>query len=122
MPAQYLYKSDWFKKASAYARQNSDEWYILSAKYGLLSPDTVISYYEKACKDMRIKERRIWAANVVRDLRSILSPGCRVLILAGHCYREFIIEPIQQMGCEVKIPMEGLRSGEQLSWLLKHSG
>ena len=42
LPAQDLYVSDWFRKASAYARRVADEWYILSAKHGLVSPDTVI--------------------------------------------------------------------------------
>jgi hypothetical protein len=34
MPAQDLYSSDWFRKASTYAMRVADEWHILSAKHG----------------------------------------------------------------------------------------
>jgi hypothetical protein len=41
-------------------------------------------------------------------------------MFAGERYREFLIEPLQQRGLEVEIPMEGLRQGEQLEWLARH--
>ena len=47
MPARDLYCSDWFKKGSAYAERIVDEWYVLSALYGFIQPDKIISPYEK---------------------------------------------------------------------------
>ena len=41
-PARELYVSQLFKKASAYAGLTCDRWYILSAKHGLVHPDTVL--------------------------------------------------------------------------------
>ena len=41
-----------------------------------------------------------------------------VVILAGARYREFIMEALSNMVTEVEVPLEGLRIGEQLSWLL----
>jgi hypothetical protein len=39
-PPQDLYdESAFFRKARQYARANHDDWYILSAKHGLLEPD-----------------------------------------------------------------------------------
>jgi len=39
------------------------------------------------------------------------------MILAGKKYQENLVNPIQQMGCSVEIPMEGLGIGKQLRWL-----
>ena len=34
-----LYTSDYFRKMRQYAEQEHDDWWILSAKHGLLDPD-----------------------------------------------------------------------------------
>lgn len=117
MPAQDLYISDWFRKASAYAMRVADEWYILSAKYGLIAPDTVIEPYDETLNRMPVAERRAWAKRVLENLDRVLQPGDQVVILAGKRYRENLVDPIWQMGCSVEIPMEGLGIGKQLRWL-----
>lgn len=117
MPARDFYCSDWFRKASAYAKCATDEWYILSAKYGLVEPGTVIEPYDKTLSRMRVAARRAWARRVLDDLGRKLKAGDHVVVLAGVKYREHLIDPIQGMGCSVEIPMEGLRFGEQKRWL-----
>jgi cytoplasmic iron level regulating protein YaaA (DUF328/UPF0246 family) len=116
-PARDLYISDWFKKASRYAEKTSDQWYILSAKHGILEPDKEIAPYEKTLNDMGVDQRRSWAADVARQLEEVLQAGDQVILLAGQRYREFLLEPLRILGCDVKIPMRGMRIGEQLSWL-----
>jgi hypothetical protein len=44
-----------------------------------------------------------------------------VVFLAGERYREFLARHLASRGVEVSVPMEGLRIGEQLSWLGQHS-
>lgn len=117
LPARDLYISDWFRKASAYAMRVTDEWYILSAKHGLVAPDTIIEPYDETLNRMPAATRRAWAKRVLKDLDQILQPGDRVVILAGERYRKDLIDPIQQMGCSIEIPMQGLKIGEQLRWL-----
>ena len=121
-PAGVLYESDWFRKASTYAISISDAWYILSAKYGLVAPDTVIAPYDQTLNKMPVRERRAWAKRVLQDLAAILEPGDRVAILAGQRYRADLVNPIRHMGCHVQIPMEGLKIGEQLRWLKQRIG
>jgi len=116
-PAGDLYCSDWFRKASAYARRVANEWYILSAKYGLVAPDRVIRPYDETLKAIPAAARREWAKRVLHDLCEVLEPGDRVIILAGKGYRADLVLPIREMGCVVEVPMKGLRIGEQLSWL-----
>jgi len=117
MAAQDLYDSDWFRKASKYAKQVADGWYILSAKHGLIAPETVIEPYDETLKTMAAAGRRAWAGRVAHELQSVLQAGDEVVMLAGKDYREHLMGPIGAMGCGVQAPMEGLRIGEQLRWL-----
>jgi hypothetical protein len=121
-PARDLYVSDWFVKASAYAEKVADAWYILSAKHGLVGPNEMAAPYEKTLKQMPVAERRAWADQVFQDLCAVaVKPGDRIVILAGKDYREHLVEPLQAFGCRVEIPMEGLRFGNQKSWLKRHT-
>ncbi len=121
-PAHLLYTSDWFKKTSQYADQNSDNWFILSALYYLVHPDQIIKPYDLTLKSMGKEARRNWAVQVWTMLSPFLSPSDKVVFLAGKIYRENLIEPIRCLNCSAEIPMEGLRIGEQKHWLLQHLG
>ncbi|MBN1260078.1 MAG: hypothetical protein JXB35_05305 [Anaerolineae bacterium] len=116
-PARDLYTSAWFKKASAYAQQIGDQWFILSAKYGLVSPDQVIASYDETLNRMPVAQRRAWADKVLQVLHHEVHAGDVIIILAGQRYREFLIRPLEARGCQVEMPMRGLRIGEQLRWL-----
>lgn len=59
-PAKDLYKSPWFRKARAYVEQQKCDWYIVSAKYGLLDTDKVIEPYELTLNNMKAPERKQW--------------------------------------------------------------
>jgi len=48
-------------------------WFILSAKYGLLSPDTVVLPYEKTLNTMGVFDRRAWAEMVKQQMDEGLS-------------------------------------------------
>ena len=122
MRARDLYISDWFNKASSYAEKVSDEWYILSARYGLVDPNSVIAPYDETLNNMPLSNRRPWSLIVMQDLRPLLNKGDHIVVLAGLKYREFLVEPLRSAGCQVDVPMEGLRIGEQLSWLSKQIG
>lgn len=117
--AQDLYISAWFKKAKAYVEQAGSAWYILSAKHGLLDPTEVISPYDKTLRSLPKGERREWARGVLQSLENKLSRGDTVIFLAGITYREFLTEPLQQIGVKVVIPMKGLAIGKQNQWLLR---
>jgi cytoplasmic iron level regulating protein YaaA (DUF328/UPF0246 family) len=122
LQARSLYISDWFKKASHYASQNSNEWYILSARYGLVLPTQIIEPYNITLKSMSNQERKNWADRVWITLKPLIMPGDNVVFLAGKIYRENLIDPIIKSGCNVEIPMEGLRIGKQKSWLNRQLG
>lgn len=115
--ARDLYASEWFKKARAYVEAHGDRWVILSAKYGVVDPDAEIAPYERTLATMPIAERRAWADRVLASLRPRLSGVERVVVLAGSRYREFLVEPLRQLGVELDVPLAGLPIGKQLQWL-----
>ena len=121
-PAKDLYISTWFRKARAYVELCGNPWFILSAEYGLLDPTTVIGPYERTLNTMPVAERRAWAERVVDQLHEVLNGFDRIVILAGARYREFIIQDLSKMVTEIDVPLEGLRIGEQLSWLSERVG
>lgn len=119
-PARDLYVSDWFVKARTYVEATGCTWFILSAEYGLVNPDQIIEPYEKTLNTMPVSERRKWADRVALQLAEVVPTARHVVFLAGQRYREFLKDRFHQQGIEVEVPMEGLRIGEQLSWLAEH--
>ena len=115
--ARDLYTSPLFVNAAAYAEKISDEWYIISAKYGLVRPSDWLEPYDVTLNHMTAIQRRGWANQVFSDLKPLLRPTDTVVILAGVVYRKNLVNKIEGLGCKVEIPMKGLRIGEQVSWL-----
>ena len=112
-----LYTSPWFRKARLYVAKSGERWLILSAKYGLVHPDKVIEPYDITLNTMPVADRREWARKVFADLESYLAGVETVVFLAGKRYRQFLEVALAAKGVTVSVPMEGLRIGEQLSWL-----
>jgi cytoplasmic iron level regulating protein YaaA (DUF328/UPF0246 family) len=100
-----------------YAETHSDDWYILSAEYGLLRPDQVVAPYERTLNKMSRSERLAWADCVQRQLLEVIPPGAEVILLAGLRYRKDIQPFLQERGFSVAVPLEGMKIGEQLHWL-----
>jgi len=122
-PARDLYdKSDWFRKARKYVEPTGCPWFILSAKYGLVSPNQWICPYEKALGNMRMEERRAWASRVKVQTDQHLPPADRIVVLAGMPYRRLLMDYLQQEAPCVQVPMEGMRMGGQLQYLARNAG
>lgn len=117
-----LYISVWFRKAQDYVEALGCPWFILSAEYGLVSPDQVIAPYEKTLNAMPVSARRQWAIRVLAQLDEAVPGLSQVVFLAGKRYREFLEDSLRNRKVGVAIPMEGLRIGEQLSWLSRNTG
>ena len=117
--AKDLYTSTWFQKARTYVERTGCPWRILSAEYGLVHPEEEIEPYEKTLNSMRVAERRTWAGRVLAGLEPCLDgvDVDTVVFLAGRRYREFLEPALRDQGYTVRVPMTGLRQGEQLAWL-----
>ena len=119
-PAKDLYVSPWFVKARRYIGRTEAPWFILSAEYGLVSPEEPLAPYERTLNNMSVAARRAWAQRV-RDQMDILLPSVsRIVVFAGARYREYLMDYLRTRAAIVEVPLEGLRIGEQLAWFAKN--
>jgi len=111
--AKDLYCSPWFKAARKYVEAKNGRWRILSAKYGVLHPDTVIAPYEETLKTKTAHERGVWGLKV----REQMPEADQYVLLAGKQYAEHLIKALRP-----ELPLKGLGIGQQLSWFKSHTG
>jgi hypothetical protein len=121
-PALELYSpSDLFRKASTYAAKNSDRWFILSARHGLVEPGQRLAPYNCTLNTMPAAERRQWAANVARQLAPLVGPDTRILWLAGEHYRRDLAAELRRLGVTQQLePLAHKGIGQQKQWLAAH--
>lgn len=112
-----MYISPLFKFSLAYARTLTvdDKIFVLSAKYGLLKLDDIISPYEKSLNEFKEKERKIWAYNTFRQIEKIVDLNEEAIFLCGMNYRKYIITKFKN----ASVPLKGLMLGEQLQFYKK---
>lgn len=94
VPAKDLYTSPYFSLKREYAEECCDEWKILSAKHGLLDPETEIESYDASLNprsDSYIGdyEAGVWAVETAQSLSvwtSFKIPYTHYVVLAGEDY------------------------------------
>lgn len=118
-PAELIYKSPLFSASRSYAESRSDQWFILSAKHGLLSPDDVIEPYNESLTRQSDSQRQAWAEGVRQSFNERVPPGGRVIFLAGSTYRSRLAPLFEAEGRETAAPMSALGIGRQVAWLQK---
>jgi len=129
--AKDLYISALFKYSLAYAyKLKPDKIFILSALHHLLDPETEIEPYDvtlsnvpknkrkPGLKVLTSSEKIDWGKKVIQQLseKSDLKND-RYIVLAGQQYLKPIIKHIKH----IEQPLAGLRQGERLAFLKKHS-
>ena len=105
-----------FKLSLGYAKKlNPNEIYVLSALYGLVELKDVIKPYNKTLNEMGKKDRIKWSEMVLEQMKGkgIDFSEDKFIILAGNRYREYLLDHMKNY----EIPLEGMRIGEQLSYL-----
>lgn len=115
-----LYTSDYFSKMSAYAEQFHDDWWILSAKHGLLDPDgSSIPPYDETLTSATVGEKQDWAQEVYDQLEQegLLESKVKFVIHAGQDYYGELLPLLEDhQNVSVEIPTEGLRIGKTKAW------
>jgi len=110
--AELLYDSTLFKYSLRYAKQESDKVFILSAKYGLISLDTVIDPYEVTLNTFSEQEIMVWSKRIYKQLKTMKLLDNDFLYLCGNNYKKYLIEWIPG-----EDPMRGLSLGYRIQWL-----
>ena len=106
-PARMLYdESTYFRKMRAWAESRGAPWYILSAKHGLVDPDTPLAPYD---------ERGLSDDQSDRIAEKLAERGVgRVYVCAGRDYLDALTPALEAEGIDVIDPFGGLRIGERM--------
>ncbi len=112
-----LYVSPLFKAARAYAERHAEKWLILSAKHGLLDPESVIEPYDVSLDALSPAERRRWAEDIVEAVLRQVPQGSIVTLLAGGEYAADLGPRLSARGYDVDLPLASLSIGKRLKWL-----
>jgi len=118
-PARDLYTSPLFRGRRRHVEQTCDRWFVLSAKHGLVDPDTVLEPYDQTLKRAGRAERQRWSAAVLKALELELGSFSSTVfeIHAGDDYRAFgLVDGIRKLGGQVVVPTDRLSLGQQLAF------
>ncbi len=124
-PARDLYTGQLFRAAREWAEANADAWCILSAKHGVIDPDTVVEPYDVRMQRgggshdfLRQIRHQFQAAPYSRHVqvigKTVIKP--RVIILAGADYVPALAE------YNPELPLAGLGVGQRLQWFKQQRG
>jgi len=118
--AKYIYaKSVLFRLSYLYIKKEykPKTIYVLSAKYGLISENDLISYYDDNLVNKRKIDRKLWAKNVIKQLDKLMKgkrENYKLICFAGDKYVEFLKKEFL-----IERPLEKLTIGYQIEWLKK---
>lgn len=120
-PARELYsESTLFKSAYAYAKIFADKIFILSAKYGLISEDEIISNYDQTLNHEKADVIKNWSEKVLKQMEeSVDLQKDELIFLAGEKYRRYLIPLIQtKYHTKISLPLKDVGGiGKQVHWL-----
>jgi len=123
LPAKNLYKGTLFKAHMRYAKEINkscdQDIYIISALYGLIPQDKLITTYDCTLNNMKKDDRKNWANQVFNEIQENIPKNKEIVILAGSKYYEFLLPLLEDAGYNVKLPEElkGLPIGKRLGKL-----
>lgn len=115
--AQFLYsKSVLFKKTLEYCKsQNFDKIMILSAKYGIINLDELITNYDETLKDKTESSQLNWIENVISKLKKINIK--KLYFYCGNAYIRPIYKSLLKNNFIVYEPLKGLGIGKRIQYL-----
>ncbi len=92
MKAIDLYNGDLFNLVKKFVKRNNFTFRIISAKYGLISPDEEIEYYNKRIENNEDLQKLQKLVNP--KLNKAINSYDKILIIMGEAYKK-ILDPIK---------------------------
>lgn len=106
-----------FRRARDYCDRTFGEWYILSTRYHLLSPQQVIGPGEPVLHALPLEERTQWAECVAASLRERCARSAEPLtfmLYASQRTADLLVRAAPEIAIE--LPLSGLGLYERLRW------
>jgi hypothetical protein len=114
--AQDAYIGSLFKSARRFAEKRGANWLILSAKYGLLRPDQLISDY-----DVTFGSRgAISSERLGRQWQRLRDRPAMAVCLASRRYVSLLRASIPE-GVFIRAPLDGMDLFQRMRWLRSHA-
>ena len=111
-----LYNSPLFKYQLEYAKRQTNNIYILSAKHGVLKLDDKIRDYEQTLNNMNDKQIKEWSFKVYNQLTELgVSKKDKIIFLCRKNYYKYL----KKIFTNNEIPFENQPLGKRLSLLKK---
>ncbi len=114
-PARELYAPSFiFSRSARYVETHCDEWFVLSAKHGLVHPDAVVEPYDETLAGAPKAVRDEWAEGVRQVLQArYAGRPVKFVLMAGRSYSG----AVKGLDAEVVEPLKGMGTGFRRRWL-----
>lgn len=120
-PARLLYdESTLFRYSRDYVESYSYPYCILSAKYGLLEPDTVISPYNLTLLNFDTDAHIEWSERVFKQLMENYPNVKKLHLYTGNAYEKYLIPLLEANGIEYEQYLKHYGIGQKVKWFKDH--
>lgn len=126
-PARDLYRGNLFRLSRTWVEARAHvfpRWGILSARHGLVLPDTVLEPYDVGLRDLSPEQRATWAADTAQAIVTEWGAGTIYTLLAGYDYRDATrplpyVEDLFEHWLRYRKEVQGKRGRVGNGWLMK---
>lgn len=115
--AQFLYCSERFNLVKDLMEQTKSEWYIISAKHGLVHPCEMLSPYNLNLEEMSCEMKMLWAESIVNRLIPEHTKTTRYVILAEKSYSDPLVKAFHNHNFKFTVPFQGMSHDAQIDYL-----
>lgn len=115
--AKDFYTGTAFTVYRDYMIENFDHWVILSAKYGLVLPDQIVSPYNTYIKDLDAEEKYKLADTFCRDLKQKFPDVSTFKFYVSDEYKKVLLPHFDRYNINAEFPLDGLPYGKKLHFM-----
>lgn len=118
--AKEMYNSFRFQQIKTIAESLKVRWYIMSAKYGLLSPESIIEPYDMCLINCSDEYQQQWAQCIVREFAGV-SKNTTFAVIANDDYSRNIVPLLVAEGFSVIAPFMHKNEEEVANYMQRAS-
>lgn len=107
--ASELYTSQRFKLSKKIADKYAKKWFILSAKHGLIRPDSVIAPYDFTINDLSINEKQNYFSKIIDQIRKLNLTNSRLIFLTDPDYTNEVINSLNNSCRDIISPFSQIK-------------